>query len=290
MRLQSTERLAVQGTGEAEAQSATMRIGELLGLLPEQTADVLSRQARTGELFGEIAVDMEFATPEDIERALFEQAHSRDPGDASKISPAIVMAYDDDDPISKCARDLRLRITAQNDGASAPPRRVVLLSLDGNAEAAILAANLAVACARGGLRTLLIDADLDTPVVHDLFAAQNEFGISTLLSSQSGHSFPVQPSSVKGLSLVTAGPTVSGGRGLLEQTSLALVTERATDRFEKIIVVGGEADTLGILCAKGFDAAMLVVRRGVTMLNDVASVADRIHSESILFLGTVVVD
>lgn len=51
----------------------------------------------------------------------------------------------------------------------------------------VTSANLAVSMATAGLRVLLIDADLRRPRVHEIFNLSNEYGLSSLLMTQSMH-------------------------------------------------------------------------------------------------------
>ena len=92
-------------------------------------------------------------------------------------------------------------------------RSVVLTSTIPGEGKSCTSANLAVALAQTGMRTLLIDADLRSPRQHSYFGVDLEPGLSNLLATKMEESAVVrEPSSVANLRLVTAGrrPSRSG--------------------------------------------------------------------------------
>src|SRR5205823_3247426 len=68
--------------------------------------------------------------------------------------------------------------------------------------------NLAVAAARSGRKTLLVDADLRRPRIHDVFGLRRIGGITDMLSSNfifSSWKALVQDAPVRNLRVITAG-------------------------------------------------------------------------------------
>ena len=68
-----------------------------------------------------------------------------------------------------------------------------------------LSSHLATSLARSGLKTLLIDADLRSPSIHQLFELTQEPGISELLRGESSLEDVLASTSVAELSVITAG-------------------------------------------------------------------------------------
>jgi receptor protein-tyrosine kinase len=93
----------------------------------------------------------------------------------------LVLAHDPDSPRSEALRSLRTELLIRTKGR--PRSGVVALSSPSSGEGrSQLAAELAIAFAQLGRRTLLIDADLRRPRQHELFGAENTTGLSQVLA------------------------------------------------------------------------------------------------------------
>src|SRR3984885_15620423 len=86
------------------------------------------------------------------------------------------------------------------------PKTILLTSavpVNGLAEAAV---NLAVSLAQGGSRVLLVDADLRQPILHEMFAVDNNIGLGNSLLGDAIGNCPRQPlEDEKNFYLVTSG-------------------------------------------------------------------------------------
>ena len=99
-----------------------------------------------------------------------------------------------------------------------------------------ISANLAVALAQTGLRTLLVDADLRSPCQHELFSLDPEPGLSNLLVADVAESAAVRETAVADLSIVTAGRRPPDPTELLGSGLFAKQMESWRERFDWIIV------------------------------------------------------
>ena len=193
----------------------------------------------SGQSFSESAVNLAFVTQEDVELAmawlndsapeakagLVENAIRKlstqrqvivRPGESVKPGPQLVVARDSNNPRSEMIRSLRTELLLRNQSGRA---NVVCLVSPGPGEGrSQLAAELAIAFAQLGRRTLLVDADLRKPSQHVLFPAGNEAGLGDSLFKAS----KPRPYRVEGLpqmALLTTGTIppnplelISGGR------------------------------------------------------------------------------
>jgi len=80
------------------------------------------------------------------------------PGD-DRIDPLIVAAFDPDDPLTGAVRGLRSTVLATEGVSGGPIRSLLLVGAGAETETTIAAANLAVACAQAGRRTLVVEVD-----------------------------------------------------------------------------------------------------------------------------------
>ncbi|EMI19769.1 Exopolysaccharide synthesis protein [Rhodopirellula maiorica SM1] len=125
-----------------------------------------------------------------------------------------------------------------------------------------LAANLAVSIAQSGKRVLLMDTNLRTPTMHNLFSSANHIGLSTLLS---GHSTPrdvIREVNTAGLYLLTAGPLPKRPADLIALQRFARFIDWLRDRFQFVIIdtppilLASESRVISVLS----DGVLLTVR------------------------------
>lgn len=291
MRLRSSltsegDNVALRGIGHVREER---NLGEVLNLNSAQQDAVAQRQGDTGHLFGEVVVELGFANEEQVRRALEQQQGFSVLSDGdNRVDPLVVTAFDPEDPLAKSARNLRGTVTAAMRPDGQRVRSVALVGRDAAAELPILAANLAVACAQTGVPTLLVDADLNCPHQHALFRVRNRAGVATLLAGNE-HRDQVQPTAIGGLSLLTAGPSISNASELFDRQRLANAVELFVDEFGLVLVDAG-CDVTAVAAAKGLDAAIIVLRRNVTYTRDLTILLEQLEFNGQAVLGIVLVD
>jgi capsular exopolysaccharide synthesis family protein len=132
-------------------------------------------------------------------------------------------------------------------------------------------------------RVLLVDADLRRPTLHQLFRVSNAKGLSDALTgSADGRAAVVQVSDV--LTLLPSGRLEANPLSGLSSDRMKRLVADAGSRFDWVILdsppVGVLADAH--LVAETVDAALLVVRAGVTHYEDLEVAADKLGHEKIL--------
>jgi capsular exopolysaccharide synthesis family protein len=100
--------------------------------------------------------------------------------------------------------------------------QVVLITSAGAGEGkTTTATNLSIALALAGYNTLLVDADLQRPVLHSQVGLDNTRGLSTLLSDGATVGSCQQPTHLPKLSVLTSGPVPPNASALLASRALA---------------------------------------------------------------------
>lgn len=122
-----------------------------------------------------------------------------------------------------------------------------------------IAANLAIAMAKAGQRTLLIDADLRKPRQAERFGLSDEKGLSTLLASDVAVDKVVQKSELEGLDVLTSGPVPANPAEVLGSTRFANLLEALSKKYDRVIV-----DSPPVLPVT--DARIIASRCSVTLL------------------------
>src|SRR6185295_15148453 len=87
-------------------------------------------------------------------------------------------------PRSRASEAFRaLRTNIEFTGIAAPTRTILITSPQPLEGKTVVACNLAVVFAQAGKRTILVDADLRVPSVHQLFALSGAVGLTDLMLS-----------------------------------------------------------------------------------------------------------
>lgn len=98
------------------------------------------------------------------------------------------------------------------------------------------AANIAIAFAQTDSKVLLIDADMRKPVQHKTFKVKNSEGLSTLIIKKSTPSKSIKQNVIKGLDLLTSGPTPPNPSELLASEQFAYLLEQFAIAYDYIII------------------------------------------------------
>lgn len=263
----------------------------MLAFDAETVAAVAAHQVSTGKLFGEAAVELGLVTGDQVLRAVEEQqGFSVLADDDTRVDPLVVSAFDPDDKLSLEVRSLRALVTGAKRIDGGRVQSIAVLGLDAGAETPVLTANLAVAFAQAGYRTLLVDSDLSNPQHHALFRLRNRAGLTTILSNASRADTVVQTTAINGLGVITSGPSVPNASELLDRRRLAGSLESISDDYDLMLVDAGDGIENAVSASLGLDATILVVRRDITETRLLSRVVEKLESAGMTLLGTVLVD
>ncbi|MBI5652429.1 MAG: polysaccharide biosynthesis tyrosine autokinase [Chloroflexi bacterium] len=160
-----------------------------------------------------------------------------------------------------------LRTNIQVSSLDQPIKTLLVTSANPKEGKSITSANLGVVMALGGLRVLLIDADMRRPQQHKIFNLSNEFGlVNALLHPEARLDTYTQPTETENLVVLTTGPHPPNPAELLDSKRMQELIERFKAQFDLLIF-----DTPPILpridaavLARHLDATLLVVDAGHT--------------------------
>lgn len=154
------------------------------------------------------------------------------------------------------------------------------------------AVNLATVMALGSKRTVIVDADMRKPKVHERFGVELGTGLSTYLIGEAGIDQIIRRTDVPGLEVITAGPIPPNPLELFERPALAELFQQLRKRYDQIIV---DASPMGVvsefkILAQQLDLTLYVVRQGTTrraMLKPVNELyrAEKLKQVDLLFNG-----
>jgi protein-tyrosine kinase len=204
-------------------------------------------------------------------------------------SPALVTLAA---PLSRGAeaiRALRTHVLTQHVQAGRRALAVCGPSLD--VGCTFVAANLAVALAQVGIKTLLVDADLRAPMIDQIIRPKQVApGLSACLAAPSGHVDDFIDNAVfPNLSVFYAGSPASNAQELLAREWFEEVMNHCLREYEITIVDTPPANTCAdvrrISNLAGY--GMVVARKNRSMVGDVRTLVEQLLDDHVRVIGTV---
>lgn len=195
------------------------------------------------------------------------------------------------DPMSNISEQFRtIRTNILYSSLDSQTQSIIVTSAGPSEGKSTTSANLAIAFAQSGMKTILVDADLRRPTVHRSFDTENNKGLSSLLSiRRMSLGEVIQPSDVRNLDLITSGPISPNPSELLASSRMRKVLHILKQEYDFIIFdvppVGTVTDAQ--LIASQVDGAVFVVREEQTEKAGLERAAKLIEQVDSKILGTV---
>lgn len=237
-----------------------------------QVEQILQHQRKRGIRFGEAAVALKLATPDEVLWALSQQFHYPYALDhAREFNEELVVAIEPFGQQAEVFREIRSQLMM---GVLAPEQRrsaLAIVSCDPGDGKSFFAANMAIAFSQLGGRTLVIDADMRTPRQHELFRVPNEAGLSNVLSNRSDSNLMYRVPELPSLYVMPVGTVPPNPLELLQRPSFGLLMQELMGKFDHIVVdtpaasSGADARVIASRCG----AALLLGRRGRTRMRSI---------------------
>jgi capsular exopolysaccharide synthesis family protein len=187
-------------------------------------------------------------------------------------------------------RDLRTTLLLSS--PDQPPRLLMITSAQPQEGKTVTSLNIAVSLTQIGKRVLILDADLRKPRAHKVLGLSRELGLSSWLAGNVAWQGLVTPTSIPGLSAVTAGPIPPNPAELLASNNFRQLLQdlRTSDSFDHVIIdtppILAVADPL--IVSEQVDGVLLVVQGGETPRQSVVAGIEKLRSAKTHLLGAVI--
>lgn len=271
-------------------------IGDMLrearDLTDDQVERILAYQREHNIRFGEAAVKLGFVTPDDVLLALSEQFHyPYAPEERRTLSPELVSLNQPFSHQAEAFRAIRSQVMMRVFADATPRRALAVVSPNTRDGKTFFAANLAVALAQLGGRTLLVDADLRGPRQHAVFGMENTAGLSSILSGRAENQVIQAVPGVPSLFLLPVGITPPNPLELVERPAFGLLMRELTSKFDHVIVdtpaaiYGADAFVVAARCG----AALVIARKNASRLGALQDLVATL-SESPAKIGGVILN
>lgn len=279
-----------------ETNEAQERMGELLvqsGKMTDlQLEKVIRHQQEHGGKLGEVALALGFVSKQDIAQVLGRQFEfSFVAPDQTSISPRLHMAFNLPSDEQETIKALRSQI--QVSWLLKGQRSLLVTGVDGDDEPAMVAANLAIAFSQSGKRTLLVDANMRSSLLHEALGVPHGEGLADLLAGRCRlasvvHAVPP----LQLLSFLGCGTQVLNPQELLARDTLpSCVREMERDYDVIIFTTPTRADFADAqILSTAVPGALLLVRQDVSRIDDIRVALARFATTQARVLGCVYLD
>jgi succinoglycan biosynthesis transport protein ExoP len=196
-------------------------------------------------------------------------------------------------PLSSFSEAIRsTRVSVQLSGSGARSKCFLVTSTLPSEGKTTLAVNLAMSFAAAGEKTVIIDADLRKPRLHEVFDLTprvNGNGVSSFLADVTDQ-IKVHNGQIKQLGIIPSGPVPPNPAELLASRRFKLLLRRLANRYDRIILDGpphiGFADTL--ILSKTVGGIVLVSSIGESSRDSIAQFKKSITNVNGTILGCIV--
>lgn len=202
--------------------------------------------------------------------------------------PELITLQDPRSPAAEAYRTLRTNLTFA--GLDKPIETLVVTSAaPGDAKSTALA-NLAVTLAQGERRTILVDADLRRPSLHDIFGTSNDRGLTTLFVEREAlDEPPLVETGIDNLLLLPSGPLPPNpadlmGSGRMEEVISTLKSRADIVLFDAPPVI---AVTDATVLGTKVDGVLLVLSAGRTRRDQAQRARELLERVHVRIVGAV---
>jgi len=267
------------------------RLGDLFlqkGLLTAQQIEQISQEQRLKKLrFGDAALSLGLLSQAEIDLALGEQFgyNNKDLINGS-ADPKLRFLFS---PFSKEAEEIRrLRSELLLKFNGQDKIKIALISAGEGEGKSYMAASLAIALSQVGRKTLLIDADLRTGNLHELFSLGTPDGLSSILAGRTSVDAALIPL-MHNLHLLPAGPRPPNPLEILRAPRIRELLDACHEQFDAFVF-----DTYSAIHASDAQmvahqvgVALLVAKKDKTLIRDLRETRSDMQVAGVEVIGTV---
>lgn len=203
------------------------------------------------------------------------------------IAPQIVVYHNPKGFSSEAYRSLKMNVEFVN--LEKKVKSILITSATSGEGKTVTSANLAIAMAQMGSKTLLVDTDLRKPMLHKLFGVSKEPGMVNHLVHNRPLSEVTKTNEMENLYLITSGVIPPNPSGLLNSKAMEAFLEEVKESFDYVIFdsppVLAVSDAL-ILSSK-VDAVFLVIKDGYTDRRACLRAKDMLEKASAKVAGAI---
>lgn len=270
-------------------------IGAILGskveLSGERIEQILAYAREKGVRFGDAAVALGFVSQDQVLHALAEQfGFLYASEDRRKLMPELVGLNQPFSLQAEAIREIRSQVMARVFAGPRPRPALAVVSPDSGDGKTFFSANLAVALAQVGGRTLIVDADLRGPRQHEVFNVENTTGLSSVLAGHVDTKVIQQVPDTPNLFIMPVGVTPPNPLELIERPTFGVLLRELTAKFDHVIVdtpaavYGVDAQVVAARCG----AALVVARKNSSKVGSLQRLVNALSHSTARMAGVII--
>jgi tyrosine-protein kinase Etk/Wzc len=209
-------------------------------------------------------------------------------GQGEKGSGEFIVALKPDAMPSEAFKALRTRVQFSKVGKNVLKTILCTSAAPGEGKT-LISLNLAGAFAQDGKKTLLIDADLRKPRIHNFFNRLKTPGFTDYFFENATLNDIIFPSQLENLSIITTGTLPPNPSELLGSNRMIEFLKDMREKYD--IVILDSAPVIAVtdteILSRLVDATILVVDCGSTQVNLVEKAVNLVKNDHSFFIGTV---
>lgn len=259
----------------------------------DDAARVATYQRQTGLRFGEAAVKLGLIDSKDVLDALARQyEYPYVAGADKRLDPRLIVAFAPFSQRAEAIRTLRSQLMLRWFLTSPRRRTIAITGLGHRTGRTFVTANLGIAFSQLGERTLLIDADLRSPRLHEMFGLDGSRGLSGLLAGRVDASAVQAVPALHNLAVLPGGPVPPNPQELLGRPAFTELLDELERLFSVILIDTSAADgsSDALLVAARARGALIVARRAHTRVAALRTLAAAITDSGADPVGSVLLD
>lgn len=267
-------------------------LGEKVHLSAENIEQILTHAREKGVRFGDAAVSLGLVTQDHVLQALAQQfGFLYASEERRKLMPELVGLNQPFSVQAEAIREIRsqlvMRVFAQDQ--QQPRSALAVVSPSSGDGKTFFSANLAVALAQIGGRTLIVDADLRGPRQHQVFNVENHTGLSSVLAGHVDYKVIQQVPGASNLYIMPVGITPPNPLELIERPAFGILMRELSAKFDYVIVdtpaaeYGSDAQVIATRCG----AAMVVARKDTSRVSLLQQLVATLSQSSARLAGVI---
>lgn len=269
-------------------------MGEILQetarLTVEQIGQILAYMQERDCRFGEAAVALGFVTTDDVMYALAQQFHyPYAPEERRHQNPELVALNEPFSGQAEAFRAIRSQLMMRVLGEGDRRRALAVISPEAGDGKTYFSANLAVTLAQLGGRTLVVDADLRRPRLHEVFGIENASGLSSILSGRAEAQVIQQVMGVPSLFVLPVGVVPPNPLELVERPAFGVLLRELTAKFDHVVVdtpAAVSASDASVIAAR-CGSALVVARKDASRVSAILALVSMLSESSARIEGIV---
>jgi len=286
----STSQVALSALGQRKIGEILIDVGAMTGAQVQLVLD--AQRGHGNRLFGDIAISLGYARRDQVIWALSQQFGYSYSGSTTEAAPhrELIMANAPFSDEVECFRNLRSDLSMSVLSPADPDRpALALVSANIGDGKTFVLSNLAVAFSQARMRTLVIDADMRAPRLHEVFNIDNRVGLSNVLSGRTEMQVVKPVSYLPNLYMLSAGTLPPNPTELIHHPSFELLMRELRSMFDVVLVDtpasvhGSDAAAIAARCG----AALVIARKGKSRVGPLQHLMGRLKKGGVNVAGVM---